>query len=505
MPSVDPNINRFVDVYSSKPKPSDRFMYLDGLRQTHLERWRECSSLTVPSCVPPSGYNSTQALVVPEQSHGGRLVNNMTNQLMLTLFPAGLGFMKLDFSDKDLKAMAKGSMLEDGTSMYEAMRAEFVNLEAECLQTFESSGYRMKAKMIILQLIVAGNALYITDADNDRVYLMKLEDWVCVRNNAGELLEVVYREQIDDTIQYVRCYHNSPDDIGRRWLITRSDDQGNILEGPVVVLEDEFPVHAPTWSLGIGEDYGRGEVEDNIGDLRTYETGTRIINQTASGMSKLIITVLPNGQTKLQDVTDAKNCEVISGRAEDIGVVQANKQYDLSTFIQHIDGIKRSLDMSFMMADVIRRNAERVTAEEIQIMARELEKSKSGVYSSLTNTIQMPLARMTLTKTINSSQLLMANNMLSQVKPVIITGLQGLGRSFELENTLMFLRDVSAFPQMIGLIRFDQLMKRLANLRGIELIGMIKTNEELAAEQQQAALDQAAIGAAPEIAKGALR
>jgi hypothetical protein len=495
--------SKFKDVYNADVSPASRFGFLDGLRTTRLDIARECSALTLPSVVPPDGQDPDDVVMQSQQSHGARLVNNMVNQIMLIIFPAGMGFFKLDFSDKDMKEVFKSQVMPDGRSMYEAARGNFISLEHECNQTFESSGYREKATMIIQQLVIAGSCLYITNADDNLMYLLRLEDWACVRNNNGDLLEIVYRELIDGELQYVRCWHNSADEVGIRWLIQREDANGNTL-AKAIVMQEDFPVNIPVWSLSIGEDYGRGQVEENLADLRIFDSGSKITTDSAAAMGKVIFTVAPNGRTKIEDIAGAKNCSIVSGVAEEIGTVQANKHYDLQHFIGHIEGIKRSLDYSFMMPDVIRRQAERVTAEEIQLMARELEKSKSGVYSSLTNSVQMPLAQMTLKLTMRKSLVVQSNPVLSQLEPVIVTGIQGLGRGFELESTLQLLSDVTAIPAMVPLIKYDQLLYRLANLRGVELMGLVKTQEELMAEQQQSAMDQAAMGAAPELIKGAM-
>ena len=58
---------------------------------------------------------------------------------------------------------------------------------------------------------------------------------------------------------------------------------------------------------------------------------------------------------------------------------------------------------------------------------------------------------------------------------------------------------------MAVLIKYDALAKKMAMLRGLEIAGLFKTPEELAAEQQQQAMDSMANAVGPDIIKGVTR
>lgn len=509
------NFNKFRG-YNQRQPGSTRFTELRTYKEEKLTLARECSRLTKPLVVPPQGHNAGQPVTLPSQSHGARLVSNLVSQLLLILFPPGVPFFKLDLASVDLRNMSKGIQVADDKTMHDALRESFVSIENNSSILLDTENLREKLQMILQLLVVCGDGCYLTSGDT--IELVPTEDWVCNRSSSGDLLESIIRQtfpvddkaltdvSIDDSMisqgyatVYTRFYRTD----GTRWVVDRYLDSAVEPFKTVVIPEGKLWVHIPYWELVPGEDYGRGPVEESLGDLRTYESGTQIVKDSATALAKVIFTVRPNGVTKASDVADADNTEIISGDKDDVGVIQANKVYDMSNFIQFLEGIKRELDITFMMPSVIRREAERVTAEEIRMMANEFEKSKGGTYNTLARNIQSPIASLLIRRLFKTSQTL-SNLEVNDLLPIVTTGLQGLGRSLELENLLMFLRDIMTVPQMAGLIKYDSLAKKLAMLRGLEIAGLFKTAEELMAEQQQASMDEMARNVGPEIIKGTM-
>jgi hypothetical protein len=514
---VEPNINfnKFAGLNKRQPGMT-RFTQLRTYKETKLMVARECARLTKPMSVPPTGHTPGNPIAYAEQSHGGRLVSNLLSQLLLILFPPGVPFFKLDLASDDMRAIAKATDIAPGKKMHDALRESFVSLENNATLSLDTGSEREKLQMILMQVIVAGDCCYTTA--NDKMELIPQDDWVCSRSASGELLEALFRQvyPIGDTkpewdipesdkvqgytVVYTRFYRMDDD---KKWTVDRF--VGSSVEPFVsaTMNAEDLWVHVPYWELTPGEDYGRGPVEESLGDLRTYESGTKIINESATALAKVIFTVRPNGLTKASDVAEAENTEIISGDKEDVGVIQASKVYDMGNFIQFLEGIKRELDITFMMPSVIRREAERVTAEEIRMMANEFEKSKGGTYNTLSKSLQAPVARMLLKRLLKSSTTF-SRFKINELLPVVSTGLQGLGRTLELENLRAFLGDASAIPQLQQKLDWDNIGNRLATLRGLELPGLFLSPEVVAQAQETAAMDEAARQAGPDIIKGAL-
>lgn len=511
-----PNIAKYRGLLRPLPG-ANRFTELKSYREASLVTARECAQLTKPLAVPASGQPAGQAVLLPHQSHGARLVSNLVSQLLLILFPPGVPFFKLDLESVDVRELAKTLEIEEGKTMYDSLRETFVSLENNCSIQFETMGLREKIRMILLQLVVGGNSLYLR-LDDD-IELIPLADWVCSRDGSGELVEIVYKQflpvtpelikslQLPEETQeagvittFTRCYRAG----SQRWTVQKYLDASPEPYDTLEVNPGDFWVHVPVWELSPGEDYGRGPVEESLGDLRTYESGTLLVKESASALAKVVFAVRPNGMTKATDVAHAENTEIISGDPSDVGVIQANKVHDMSGFIQFLNNIKMELDFAFMMPNVIRRDAERVTAEEIRRMATELEKSRGGTYNNLSKNLQGPMATLLLAGILKGSSNL-SKLKVGDLLPIINTGLQGLGRSLELESTLMFLNDIRLLPGMETLIDQHQMIYRLASLRGLEMTSVIKTPERMQEEAQANAIDTMAQQMGPSLMQGAMQ
>ena len=60
----------------------DRFRILDSCRTSKLERARYCSSLTVPSILPPDGWTEQDQLPQPYSSVAARGVTAMASRML---------------------------------------------------------------------------------------------------------------------------------------------------------------------------------------------------------------------------------------------------------------------------------------------------------------------------------------------------------------------------------------------------------------------------------------
>ena len=488
--------------------PGDkRFHELMALRSMGLTTIRECSALTKPSVLPPLGWGPGMSLTPPESGLGNRLVSNLVSQLLLILFPPAMSFFKLDLEAADLKRMAQQMALDaEGTTMYDEMRTAFVSLENYASQRFDVLGLREKVRMLLEKMVVTGGSCYIKGIKEPSLRIMLEDDWVCLRGPSGDVIEAVYRDtELDprSDMGYRTVYNRCRATDKRRWTLQRYYD-GDIQPFTTVTFKDDnsFPVHFPVWELVAGEDYGRGPVEESLGDFRMWNAGARVLRESNIALSKVIFMLRPSAMTKASDVASANNCEIVSGDKDDIGVIQANKAYDFQGFVGYLSGIKLDLEMAFMSPNVIRRDAERVTAEEIRRMAAEFEKSKGGVYSTLARTLQEPLAHMLLVDALKRGAL--EGLKLSDLQPIISAGLEGLGRTLELENFLGFLQDV-ARNQYQMMIKPDRAITRLALLRGLELGDMLKSMVEIQQEAADAQDTQIAGAVGPDIIKGALQ
>jgi hypothetical protein len=115
----------------------------------------------------------------------------------------------------------------------------------------------------------------------------------------------------------------------------------------------------------------------------------------------------------------------------------------------------------------------------------ELDQAHGGTFSTFAVTLQGPLARLTLRD-------IDVNIEGSGIEPVIITGLDAMGRSAENEKLRYLFNDFSLLNEIPDSIRArlkeSDLMSMLASGRDVEAEKIVKTEEEF--QQEQAVLQQ---------------
>jgi len=165
--------------------------------------------------------------------------------------------------------------------------------------------------------------------------------------------------------------------------------------------------------------------------------------------------------------------------------LQVQKSTDLAVAMQGKQQIEARLSTAFMLADV--RDSERTTAEEVRLQALQIENSLGSIYSILTTEFQVPYVNRKLYLMQKSGRVPKMPKEL--VKPIMTVGLAAVGRGNDLEQLVRFtttLGQTIGPEQMATYINESELIKRLAYSMGIDVNNLVKTEEELAAEQQQA-------------------
>ena len=138
----------------------------------------------------------------------------------------------------------------------------------------------------------------------------------------------------------------------------------------------------------------------------------------------------------------------------------------------------------------VQRDAERVTAEEVRFMAQELESALGGVYSILSQELQLPFIGLIMNRLELQGKIPPMPK--GAVKPQIITGLEALGRGQDLNKLASFLK----FLQPLGAdviareMNIDDYISRLGASLGIEIEGLVKSPEQKAYEAQMAQQQQ---------------
>jgi hypothetical protein len=194
--------------------------------------------------------------------------------------------------------------------------------------------------------------------------------------------------------------------------------------------------------------------------------------------------VNPNGTTSQQSIAEAANGAIIEGNDQDVTVLQLNKFNDFRVALETATRIEERLAFAFLLNSSIQRGGDRVTAEEIRYMANELEAALGGIYSILSQEMQLPM----VTRIMFSMERKKKMPVLPKgtVRPVIVTGIEALGRGNDMTKLQAFFQAAALMANLPPEINREDALKRLGTSLGIDMKGLVKSAEQLQAEQQQA-------------------
>ena len=207
----------------------------------------------------------------------------------------------------------------------------------------EVNNFRNALFEAIKHLIICGNVLlYITPNLKMKVY--HLDRYVIKRDGIGNVLEIITKDMVapsslteeqrllvegdkdkdgyDDTCEIYTCVKRSAN--GKKWEVHQE-----IYEKIIPSSVGTYPIDKTHLSLRYtsidNSDYGRGFIEEYIGDLRSLEALYRAVVEGSAAASKVLFLVKPNGSTRLKTLSESPNGAIREGNAEDVTTLQVNK------------------------------------------------------------------------------------------------------------------------------------------------------------------------------------
>lgn len=485
----------------SEVTAAGRYKELEQHRQPYLDRGRECAALTLPYVLPPQGHGATSKLATPYQSLGASGVRILSSKLLLSLYPS-VPFFNYRVDDQVLQKMG-GKRGEYEKALASRERATVTELE--------TSVFRPVAYVTAQGLVVTGNhCVYIPPKQEDRAQSFRLDQFVVRRDGAGNLLEFIIEEPLDfaSAPEIVREAVKTQDQYKEKKPLERSPlyvYTHGILNEETAKWETyqeaagiRIPGTEGTFNRGDlpylflrfnaqpSEDYGRGYVEGILGDLDSLEALSEALVEGSAASARIVFLVNPGGTTSLRVVAEAKNGDVVAGDAQDVSVFRVEKANDLSVAKSQAEEIAGRLAKAFLMHSSVQRAGERVTAEEIRFMASELDDGLGGVYTLLAADWQLPSVRLferRMERRIGVTKL--PDKM---VQPVIVAGLEAIGRGHSQRNLQQFVKEIIAVltPEIaMKYLKPEELIARTAAAYGIDTAGLIPSPEELEQMRQE--------------------
>ena len=489
-----------------------RYSQLEQLRLPFLDRARDSSEFTIPSLIPRDAHSNTTKLYTPYQGIGARGTNNLASKLLLALLPPNTPFFRLAIDEFTL------AEITGQAGMKGEFEAALSSIERVVMNEMEVNNFRTAIFEALKHLIVAGNVLlYITPDLKMKVY--HIDRYVTKRDALGNILEIITKDTVspnsasedikellegesrssyEDTIDIYTYVRRSSDN--KRWLVHQEVVDKILPDSQGTYPLDKSPFIPLRYTSIDNEDWGRGFIEEYIGDLRSLESLYRAVVEGSAAASKVLFLVKPNGTTRLKTLSESPNGAIREGNAEDVTTLQMNKGADFNIAFQTMRLIQDRLQFAFMLNTSVQRDAERVTAKEIEYVSQELDDSLGGLYSLLSQELQLPLINRLMFQMEKKKRLPILPK--GQVRPKIVTGLEALGRSTDLQRLNTFVQQIAPFGESgLSTLNIGEYIKRIGTSLGVDMAGLIKTDEQLAAEQQAAQQEALQAQVAPQIAK----
>ena len=489
-----------------------RWVKLNSLRDGVLSRARQAAALTIPSILPEEGQDENAEMPQPYQSLGARGVNNLASKLLLALLPPSQTFFRFSI---DAEVAAE---LEDRADADDALRRR----ENKIMKWIERSNLRVAMFNALKQLIVTGNSLlYLPKKGRMRTF--RLDQYVVVRDPSGDVVEAFIKEEADPVtlsaevvaacdvnvteegensaggLKNVEIYTAIKLKNGGKMVeyyqeindieVPGSRGQANVAESPYLIMR---------WSATDNESYGRGHVEEYIGDLRSLEGLSMAIVGFSAVAAKVIFLVHPNATTNVDDLQLANTGDFVTGALKDIETLQLDKYQDFKVAESVLQDLILRLSHAFLLSSGTVRDAERVTAEEIRQQAQELEDVLGGVYTVQSQETQIPMVARIISIMERAGDLKKLPKNLG-VEPTIVTGFEALGRGHELNRIRTLFADIAGTfgPEILKeYVKISDALKKFATGHNVDIEDLFKTDDEVTkarAEAQQQEMQRLAL------------
>lgn len=492
-----------------------RYEQLTVDRQNALDKARRASKVTMYGLIPETDEpTSTNTFKNSYSSFGNKAVGTLASSLTFSVLPASQSFYRKeieesDFSQQELAVLAQE--IQGGGTLSEKIKRVLINNSSKTQQYFEQKGVRSTYNETMINLVVAGNVVVHYTETGTRNF--KLNNFVIVRDNEDssiqELItkEKIFREELSEeqnekldmevesetgvsNIQYELYTHIKLNSDGENYTIEQ-EIQGVILTTSETPRED-LPYVAPRLYKDSDENYGESYVYRFYDDLRDLNNYRRQFIEATGTLTRLIWLVNPNGRASPREITKTKNGGFAVAGKDDISALQADNRVQLAELSNIIDNIKNDLKESFLMFSA--RSSDRTTAEEIRATQEQLDQQLGGVFSTLSQELQLPSVKAVeaILRETDPTYIHLPNT-----QDKIVTGVEAIGRSQEVQKLRTFLQLVAEIsqvkPEFVDNVNEEWLAEELLKATGVNEKATIPHSEvkkNRQAQQQQAQQQQ---------------
>ena len=508
-----------VPVETKKGKIGERYEKEHVERKSLLDSARRCAELTKPWVLPNEAQGPDDELPENFQSVGSRGVTNIVGKSLTALFSphwfqhtlaAEIKYDRL-VPDEVKQDIASELYMRDLVMQGVLMSAH--NRSKEGDNRAPTSTFLTRKRAALDQLFVTGDVLEHLTNDY-RLVVFRRDQYITKRDSEALVCYHTIKERKDPmglAEDMQAKAQLSPETMTAESAAERMTDMYTHVEwnpkSQVWVIQQELngevinefeetvtPYFASTFELSPGENYGRGLVELNKGDLRSLdELELRRLDLLGVAAKQLWVTDY-NSRVRERDLMKPSGSfikgRVEGGRVQDVALLGTAQISEFQILTQGITDKSKALGEAFLTESDVQPRGDRVTAFQVQRIALELDSALGGVYTSISDEQQLPLlARVTFQM---EKERLIAS-MGEDIRIEALTGFAALTREREATSAMTLVQVLAQLgPQAIQRINEDVLINLLTRGLGISEPGLVKSAEQIAQEQAAAAQQQLA-------------
>lgn len=484
-------------------------------RARFLERARRNARLTIPSVMSEPVTGQIVHIVEPYQNVGAEAVVNLSSRLLIALLPPGRNFFRLALSETLIAAVGEDPRLTEELNEWSRQLAAY---EAAAQSVVDASNWRVMTDAALQQLLVAGNYLEYIDPETTSIKIYRIDQFCVKRDYLGNMTEVIIlekmsKESLPENAQgLVTTSDKDKTDIELytwmrlergRWKVHQEINEKIVPKSEGYILAEEFPYRHVRYKVIPGEVYGRSKVDEHAADLRQLELLEKSIAEGAQMAARHLFLVKPSASGLRKKIAEANNGDILVGFPEDVTAITFDNHAGLQVAAARSENLERRIRYAFLLHRAAQRDAERVTATEINAIIEELETALGGVYSMLAHDLMgWRLERLLF----NLRRKGVIPGLLPEdVEPRVLTGLEALNRDRDVARVRTAAELIQMFgPEAMEVIDVGALLRQA--LIGLGLHDVTLTAQEVEEKRQQAAALQAAqegvAGAIPQMVQG---
>jgi hypothetical protein len=505
-------------------------------RDLWLSRARRSCRLTLPWLVPAANdpdQGQPETYPLPWNGIGQEGHQHLASRWLLAVMPASESFFKYTIDERE-RATLISDARQAGTAEDEIARSmvEFdrslLAMEQAVLREINSTADRAVVLEAMVHLIGPGNVV-LYDDEEDGLTCYHLNRYCIRRDPMGRPLELVICESFtEDSLPNAVAQHlglledegsegYSPDPLAPNKVLDEEEVikvythvewdyrakkvkwcqecKGQEIEGQEKEVGLEISPWMPLRATRIDScDYGPGYIEARcLADLQTAESLSQALTEGAMIAAESKYVVRPGGVTSIKDLVACRNGGYVIGHPDDVKELGSDGRRGQGLVVAEarLQRVEAALKRAFMMSNV--RDSERTTAEEIRMVAQQMDEGQVGIYSILTTEFQNPYITRKLHVLTRQGKVQLPKDL---VKPVVSVGLAAVGRGNDLDKTMRWIQGLDALANIVGpaevaaRVDVSAAITRLSNGLGLEAIDLVRTEEkvnQIKAQQAQAA------------------